>query len=235
MKLAVAVLALLCLGMGANANNKNLGVKVDKTDKGLHVDLPDITVPKVSMPEVNVAVEVKKPTISATKIDLPDFTIPTKEITIPTLPLPEIDLSALTALLSKGANSSASLAGFLKKSDLDLSALQNAVNGAMQIKTALTADAAAALQTMATAVYQAKYNVTSKIADLALEVRDIDSCSVDSAKLHSWPWPPYAQLPHVQSPGSIPYTLQTTAEAAAVVVVTPIQALPTMCDIIFWW
>lgn len=161
MKFTVAVLALLCLGMGANASNKALGVKFDKTAKGVHVDLPDITVPKVSLPQVNVAVNVKKPSFNTTTIDLPDFTIPM-------LSKPNIDLSALTALM--GSHNSTSLAGLLKKSKVDLSAMQSALQGAMVMKSNLTSEAAGALQTLATAVYQAKYNVTSKIAEIALEV-----------------------------------------------------------------
>lgn len=170
MKLTVAVLALLCLGMGANASSKTLGVKINKTSSGVHVDLGDLTVPRVSLPEVQVAVQLKKPSINTTTIDLPEFTIPTTEVTIPTFPKPEIDLSALTALLSKGGNSSASLAGMLTRSNVDLSALQGAVTAALQKKAAMTTEAATALQTLATAVYQAKYNVTSRIADMALEV-----------------------------------------------------------------
>lgn len=172
MKLTVAVLALLCLGASVHATGANLGVRVNKTAGGVRVNMPDLTVPTVSLPQVNVAVDVKKPSIDMARISLPDFTIPTMdmEVTIPTIPKPNVDLSALTALLSKAGNSSVSLARMLKKSNVDLSALQTAVNAAMQKQASMTADAAAALQTLANAVYQAKYNVTSRIADIALEV-----------------------------------------------------------------
>ncbi|WIA33243.1 hypothetical protein OEZ86_006385 [Tetradesmus obliquus] len=131
MKLAIAVLALLCIGAHAHGIPS---VSIEKTNEGVKspevtVKLPAVTVP---VPKINVSMpEIRLPKISmpgqGKNINLQVPTVDVQGLLNAALnkPMPSINMTNLAALLSKPAMPSLNLdlSGLLSKPSVNISAL----------------------------------------------------------------------------------------------------------------